>query len=331
MFTNKWLRQITYKWLRHCVHLYAQQHHAWAQCDEQQEHHRAHGRAQHAVLSTLRAAHWCTLVSHRTCGSSPPRTRHPIHACAPVCCFLSVLFLVSCVLYLVSPFSFQPFLMFTSALNERSRSNPLCDFRLGTVVTSDYETPLTLRVRTWKRSSETCKGRSLTRRRIGVWLSLVRSDHWARIFRVAHDWSWSIGRCFQIVWLRWRRERRSISIHPTENGGRSRWIEIVKIRIFNHSDLKDIFRTSIGRITVAATIRNNCYSKTKGVNYLKENASLCTAKRSCVSLFMRTTKNGRKEENLKLSWRGLEKRRFWRIHSSTELGTIGMHTTRMQK
>ena len=33
--------------------------------------------------------------------------------------------------------------MFTSVLNERSRSNPLCDFRLGTVVTSDYETPLT--------------------------------------------------------------------------------------------------------------------------------------------------------------------------------------------
>ena len=47
------------------------------------------------------------------------------------------------VLYFVPPFSFQPFLMFTSALNERSRSNPLCDFRLGTVVTSDYETPLT--------------------------------------------------------------------------------------------------------------------------------------------------------------------------------------------
>ena len=33
--------------------------------------------------------------------------------------------------------------MCTSVLNERSRSNPLCDFRLGTVVTSDYETPLT--------------------------------------------------------------------------------------------------------------------------------------------------------------------------------------------
>ena len=33
--------------------------------------------------------------------------------------------------------------MSTSAPNERSMSNPLCDFRLGTVVTSDYETPLT--------------------------------------------------------------------------------------------------------------------------------------------------------------------------------------------
>ena len=26
------------------------------------------------------------IVSHRTCGSRPPCTRHPIHACAPVCC-----------------------------------------------------------------------------------------------------------------------------------------------------------------------------------------------------------------------------------------------------
>ena len=33
--------------------------------------------------------------------------------------------------------------MFTSVFNERSRSNPLCDFRLGTVAASDHETPLT--------------------------------------------------------------------------------------------------------------------------------------------------------------------------------------------
>ena len=54
-------------------------------------------------------------------------------------CFL----LISPVFYFVPLFSFQPFLMFTSEFNERSRSNPLCDFRLGTVATSDHETPLT--------------------------------------------------------------------------------------------------------------------------------------------------------------------------------------------
>ena len=48
------------------------------------------------------------------------------------------------VLYFVPPFLFQPFLMSTSEFNERFRSKPLCNFRLGTVVTSDYETPLTV-------------------------------------------------------------------------------------------------------------------------------------------------------------------------------------------
>ena len=67
------------------------------------------------------------------------------HPCMCTCVFRLVCFLLAClVLYFVSPFSFQPFLMFTSALNERSRSNTLCDFRLGTVVTSDHETPLTI-------------------------------------------------------------------------------------------------------------------------------------------------------------------------------------------
>ena len=81
------------------------------------------------------------VTSHR--GSSPPCTRHPIHACAPVCCVVVVFSSPVSVLYFVPPFSFQPFLMFTSEFNERSRSNPLCDFRLGTVATSDHETPLT--------------------------------------------------------------------------------------------------------------------------------------------------------------------------------------------
>ena len=60
-----------------------------------------------------------------------------------MCCVLVVFSSPVFVLYLVSPFSFQPIQMFTSVFNERSRSNPLCDFRLGTVVTADYETPLT--------------------------------------------------------------------------------------------------------------------------------------------------------------------------------------------
>ena len=47
------------------------------------------------------------------------------------------------VFYFVPPFSFQPFQMFFSEFNERSRSKPLCNFRSGTVATSDHETPLT--------------------------------------------------------------------------------------------------------------------------------------------------------------------------------------------
>ena len=89
--------------------------------------------SQHAVLSTLRAAHSCTLVSHRTSWlkSASYASSHPmhVHLCLALWLFSPRL---SFVLYFVPPFSFQPFLMFTSALNERSRSNPLCDFRLGT-------------------------------------------------------------------------------------------------------------------------------------------------------------------------------------------------------
>ena len=66
------------------------------------------------------------------------------HPCMCTCVLRLGCFLLACpVLYFVPPFSFQPFLMFTSEFNERSRSNPLCDFRLGTVVTSDHGTPLT--------------------------------------------------------------------------------------------------------------------------------------------------------------------------------------------
>ena len=82
--------------------------------------------------------------THRTCGSRLPRVCHPCHPCMRTCVWclqLSVFFFVSFVFYLVSPFSFQTFLMSTSALNERSMSNLLCYSSLGSVVTSDYVTP----------------------------------------------------------------------------------------------------------------------------------------------------------------------------------------------
>ena len=59
------------------------------------------------------------------------------------CLELSVFFLVFLVFYLVSLFLFQPFLMSTSASTERFMPTPLRDFSLGSVVTSDYVTPLT--------------------------------------------------------------------------------------------------------------------------------------------------------------------------------------------
>ena len=54
-------------------------------------------------------------------------------------CFL----FISPVFYFVPLLSFRPFQMSSSEFHERFRSNPLRDFRLGTVATSDHETPLT--------------------------------------------------------------------------------------------------------------------------------------------------------------------------------------------
>ena len=82
------------------------------------------------------------VTSHLWLKSALHASSHPC-MCTCVCCVLVVFSSTVSVLYFVPPFSFQPFLMFTSEFNERSRSNPLCDFRLGTVVTSDHETPLT--------------------------------------------------------------------------------------------------------------------------------------------------------------------------------------------
>ena len=92
--------------------------------------HAAHRPLMHSVHIAL----WLKIAS---CVSS--------HPCMRTCvlrldCFL----LAFLVFYLVSLFYFQPFLMSTSAPNERSMSNPLCTSSLGSVVTSDYVTPLTV-------------------------------------------------------------------------------------------------------------------------------------------------------------------------------------------
>ena len=79
--------------------------------------HAAHRPLMHSVY----IAPWLKFAS---CVSS--------HPCMRTCvlrldCFL----LAFLVFYLVSLFLFQPFLMSTSAPNERSMSNPLCNFPLG--------------------------------------------------------------------------------------------------------------------------------------------------------------------------------------------------------
>ena len=90
--------------------------------------------ARRPLMRTVHIAPWLKTALHASS-----------HPCMCTCVLRCGCFFSSpvSVLYFVPPFSFQPFQMFSSEFNERSRSNPLCDFRLGTVATSDHETPLT--------------------------------------------------------------------------------------------------------------------------------------------------------------------------------------------
>ena len=105
-FTDGWCRGnipcTSYSRTNDYVILWLRQHHAWAQCDEQHGHRRAHERAQHAVLSTLRAVHWCTIVSHRTCWlkSASSASSHP---CMCTCVLRLGCFLLACLCSLLRP------------------------------------------------------------------------------------------------------------------------------------------------------------------------------------------------------------------------------------
>ena len=91
------------------------------------------------------------IVSHR--GSSLSSPRHPIHACPFVRCVVVVLF--TRLLFLFVPLLFfQTFQMSSSEFHERLKSKDLRDFRLGTVASSDHETPLTQSVQTSRGSAE---------------------------------------------------------------------------------------------------------------------------------------------------------------------------------
>ena len=88
------------------------------------------------------------LTSHLWLKVSPCVSFHVIHACAPVCCSLSVSLHPS--FYFLVLFFFQLYLMSNSAPDEFSIEDPLCNSSLGSMVTLDYVTPLTVCL-AWKR------------------------------------------------------------------------------------------------------------------------------------------------------------------------------------
>ena len=80
-------------------------------------------------------------ISHLWLKVSPCVSFHVIHACAPLCCSLSVSPHPS--FYFLVLFLFQLYLMSNSAPDEFSIKDPLCNSSLGSMVTLDYVTPLT--------------------------------------------------------------------------------------------------------------------------------------------------------------------------------------------
>ena len=82
------------------------------------------------------------IVSHRTLAQV--RLARVIPSMHVHLCVALWLFLFTRLLFLFVPLLFfQPFQMSSSEFHEKLKSKTLCDFRLGTVATSDHETPLT--------------------------------------------------------------------------------------------------------------------------------------------------------------------------------------------
>ena len=79
-------------------------------------------------------------ISHLWLKVSPCVSFHVIHACAPVCCSLSVSPHPS--FYFLALFLFQLYLILAMVPDDDSMNEPLCNSSLGSMVTLDY-TPLT--------------------------------------------------------------------------------------------------------------------------------------------------------------------------------------------
>ena len=93
-------------------------------------------------------AHWALFIDAQLCHIAPVAQDRLARVIPSMHVHLCVaLWLISLhpspVFYFVPLLFFQPFQMSSSEFHGRFRSNPLCDFRLGTVATSDHETPLT--------------------------------------------------------------------------------------------------------------------------------------------------------------------------------------------
>ena len=67
----------------------------WTHCEQWHGHHKAHWRVQCAVLSTPRTVCWCTVFTHRTCGSRSRLVCHSISSMHAHLCLVSWVFLLT--------------------------------------------------------------------------------------------------------------------------------------------------------------------------------------------------------------------------------------------
>ena len=83
----------------------------------------------------------------------------------------------------------------------------------------------------WRQRPETQRSSCAPRWHCERWFWVWRSIHWTRIFSISNDSSWDHGYHFQIAGLRWTSSRRSIGLHPGENGRCSQIIENSQIDV----------------------------------------------------------------------------------------------------